>query len=457
MEERYRVIGYADDMKPAITNMEEFHLVDFASSLFERSSGCKLHRDPSAGKCKFLPLGKWRNSLTQESIPAFMVLSDHLDMVGVELRATHTQTRKVNGDILQDRVQQIIGAWRSGKFMPLTQRPWSINTYCLSKVWFKTNVIDLRVADITSIISKVKSWLYSDQFEKPEELVLFRPILQGGLNLHNVKFKAMSMLIRSFMETAANPSYLHSLFHSALFNYHVLLDHSWPDPGIPPFFSQELFSIIRQAHLHSPLDVRTMSSKQWYHLLLENHVTMTDDIPRSFILCRAETLNPDNDWENTWRLARLKGLNSDQTSFLWRLLHRLLPTLDRVSRINQNSSPICKHCDTQVVEDLQHALFNCPFNNMTSQALMNMLSHPLPNLNPSMVLTLNFQVEEDLELPMVWLTTNILMKIWDFRKEKKRCDLVLVRADLEARVSLLRESRFKEASVSISHMLLNLS
>ena len=94
---------------------------------------------------------------------------------------------------------------------------------------------------------------------------------------------------------------------------------------------------------------------------------------------------------------------------------------------------------------------------MTSQALMNMLSHPLPNLNPSMVLTLNFQVEEDLELPMVWLTTNILMKIWDFRKEKKRCDLVLVRADLEARVSLLRESRFKEASVSISHMLLNLS
>jgi hypothetical protein len=43
---------------------------------------------------------------------------------------------------------------------------------------------------------------------------------------------------------------------------------------------------------------------------------------------------------------------------------------------------------------------------MTSQALMNMLFHPLPNLNPSMVHTLNFQVEEDLELPMVWLTTN---------------------------------------------------
>ena len=104
-----------------------------------------------------------------------------------------------------------------------------------------------------------------------------------------------------------------------------------------------------------------------------------------------------------------------------------------------------------------HAFFSYPFNNMTSHALMNMLFHPLANLNPNMVLNLNFQVEEALELPMVWLTTNIVMKMWDFRKEKKRCDLVLVRTELEARVSLLKESRFREASVSISHMLLNLS
>jgi hypothetical protein len=166
LEEKYKVIGYANDMKPAITNMEEFHLVDYASALFENSSGCKLHRDPSAGKCKFLPLGRWQKSLTQEDIPAFIKLSDHLDMVGVELRSTHTQTRKANGDMVQDRVQKIIGSWRSGKFMPLTQRPWSINTYCLSKVWYKANVIDLRVADISSINSKVKSWLYSDQFER---------------------------------------------------------------------------------------------------------------------------------------------------------------------------------------------------------------------------------------------------------------------------------------------------
>ena len=152
--------------------------------------------------------------------------------------------------------------------MPLTQRSWSINTYCMSKVWYKSNVIDLRVADITSINSEIKSWLYSDQFEKPEEMVLFRPIFMGGLNLHNVKYKSMAMLIRSFLETAANPNYIHSLFHRALFNHHVLLDHSWPDPGTPPYFSQEFFSTIRNAFLNSPLDITLMTSSQLYHHLL---------------------------------------------------------------------------------------------------------------------------------------------------------------------------------------------
>ena len=86
--------------------------------------------------------------------------------------------------------------------MALTQRPWSIKTYCLSKVWYKSFAIDLRVSDITSINSKVKSWLYSDQFEKPEEMVMFRPTTMGGLGMHSTKQKALSMLIRCFLETA---------------------------------------------------------------------------------------------------------------------------------------------------------------------------------------------------------------------------------------------------------------
>ena len=54
IEQVYKVVAYADDVKPSITTMQEFLLVDEACSLLERASGVKLHRDPAAGKVKFL-------------------------------------------------------------------------------------------------------------------------------------------------------------------------------------------------------------------------------------------------------------------------------------------------------------------------------------------------------------------------------------------------------------------
>ena len=58
LEEKYKLIPYVDDVKPAITSMNEFLLVDRASLLFENASWCELHRDPESGKVKFLPLGR---------------------------------------------------------------------------------------------------------------------------------------------------------------------------------------------------------------------------------------------------------------------------------------------------------------------------------------------------------------------------------------------------------------
>ena len=63
LEERYRVISYANDLKPVVVSMEEFSLVNNASAMFEAASGCQLYRDPASKKCKSLPLGQWIRTL----------------------------------------------------------------------------------------------------------------------------------------------------------------------------------------------------------------------------------------------------------------------------------------------------------------------------------------------------------------------------------------------------------
>ena len=82
------------------------------------------------------------------------------------------------------------------------------------------------------------------------------------------------MLTRSFLETAANPKFLHSLYHTVLFRYHVLKHREIPEPGLSPFYTKEFFDTIRNVHENSPLNVATMTSSQWYTLLVENNVTM---------------------------------------------------------------------------------------------------------------------------------------------------------------------------------------
>ena len=177
VNERYTVYGYADDIKPAVTTMAEFALIDHAVTLFEKSSGNHLHRDPISGKCKVLPLGRWRNSLQQEDIGfPHLKITNSLSMVGVELTASWQSTRKTNMDELQERVQKCIGSWKSGKFMPLVCRPFSLNTYCSSKIWFRTGSVDMRAGDITAMTSMLKSWCYQDLYLKPSEVLLYREV-----------------------------------------------------------------------------------------------------------------------------------------------------------------------------------------------------------------------------------------------------------------------------------------
>ena len=376
-----------------------------------------------------------------------MTLTEELDMVGVELQATWTATRKTNGDALQNRIVKKTNFWKGGKFMPLSMRGGSINTYCLSTVWFKSHSVDLRVMDISKISKAVKSWLYADMLFKPEEMIMERPIKYGGLGILNVKYKAMAGLIRTFLETACNPKFRHSLYHELLFRYHVQDDRSINDPGIPPFYSETFFESIKKVYTVSPLSIGNMTEAQWYQLLLEENVTKEDDGEqgKSFRKCRVELMNLENDWETTWRRMRLHGLGSELTSFLFKVIHQLLTTQDRLFRINQakDNSAYCKAagCSGDQIEDLKHSLILCPGNDEIGIKCLDVVKTLIPDITADGALLLKFEADTSLELPVVWFLSMVWKMIWEARSNGKKPTMHKIRSEMEARVALLRTTR----------------
>ena len=79
----------------------------------------------------------------------------------------------------------------------------------------------------------------------------------------------------------------------------------------------------------------------------------------------------------------------------------------------------------------------------------------LPDLDAESALRLELNVEEELELPLVWLLASVFLAIWKLRVDKARVQLYEVRAQLEAKVNLLRETRFRNSAEILDQLVEN--
>ena len=333
-----------------------------------------------------------------------------------------------------------------------------VSPFALAKVWFRAKSVDLRQCDIKNITSSCKSWLYQDMFIKPEEMVLHRPPSYGGLGLHSVKYKALAGFISTFLQTAANPAYNSNLLHTLLYRKYVLDEEDVPGvPNqLPPYFSPDLFNIIKKVKNQSPLNIIKMSEGDWTRYLTEDFVTMDADNGngnRVFHPSRAELTSPTTDWELSWLLCRQQGMPPDLSSFLWKMLLDLLCTQQRLHRVGASPSPMCKLCKTET-GSLQHELLECSFNDNTGQRLLSTLQLYMPNMTANSLLHLSLaDLETEKQLPATILIAATLSCIWIERTTSSRVRTYQVRSELEQTINLLRTTRFLNTADILHTML----
>ena len=403
-------------------------------------------------------MGRWRGVLEQEDLPVkYIKMSEHLDMLGVTLKASYMQTRKTNGDELRVKIENLIGGWRGGRFMPLTQRPYSLNTYCLPLLWYRCHSVDLREGDFNKFSSIIKSWLYADTLEKPEELLMYRARKQGGLGIHHIKSKATAILIRSFLETAIGDKFIRNNYHHALFLWHVLKDNQINNPGSPKYYSTDFFNIIRDIHFKTDLNIKRMTSGEWYRVILERNLTMITNHDGSMTpkLSKIEIRNPGVEWERTWSIMESKILSADQRSFLLKVVYNILPTKARLSRMRLSDSANCDKCSNNVEETIQHALLECSFNNVNDWiiAVMIDISEDLidVDLSSSNLVTLNIPLESETRQAVAWFLATVFSVVWRARQTRKAPTINYTRLIIETELKILKETRYRNIAESLEN------
>ena len=180
-------------------------------------------------------------------------------------------------------------------------------------------------------------------------------------------------------------------------------------------------------------------------MLLEDNVTMVDveEQGKMYKPCRVELANPDYDWDISWRRITLKGLGPKMTSFLFKVVHQLLPTQERIARTNPRVSSTCKAvgCSGVEIEDVTHALISCVGNDGVGITVLNCVNIHVNGMTDEGAVRLQFNTEDNYEMPVVWVLAVAWSYIWETRALGKKPELFNMRAQLEARVALLRKAR----------------
>ena len=168
---------------------------------------------------------------------------------------------------------------------------------------------------------------------------------------------------------------------------------------------------------------------------------------------KCEIKNPNVDWTRSWDLAKMKHLTSEQSSFLFKLLHNILPTNSRLHHLKQKDNPACSHCSSGFADDCQHALLNCSKNEDVNIWVISFTRKVVPNCSLLDIVTLNLDINEDMKYPLVWALSHVFSLIWHLRMNKKSVSLFNIRADMEARINFLRTTRVSGLADKLENLL----
>ena len=286
-------------------------------------------------------------------------------------------------------------------------------------------------------------------------MVTYRQVGLGGLGLHCVKTRAMAMLIHTFLNQAISNKFVQNQYYKHLYKWHVLDEREIPNPGKPPYYSTNFFNIIKDVRNNTPLNLSSVNVRQWYQLLLERGVTHTSDNPDQppqIIATKLEVKHQNVDLTHSYKLARTFGLNPDQKSFLFKMMQSLLPTRERLTRLGKVQSSTCLYCEG-ITDSTEH-LLTCSHSLEVTERLQNCINTYLPLTTPADVVRLNLPVSESLELPLTWLVSSCLSFVWDQRVAGKIARLDVCRAELQSKLMLLRDTKWRHFSLHNSAVLL---
>ena len=287
--------SFADDLKLLLKKPEEVTCVDETIKRFEGVSGLILHRDVTRKKCNVLTFGSHRNF---DGWPQWVNKANKTKIIGAVFTSNedieHLNSMEVQRSCLA-RIHASLGLRGT-----LLQKAYFLNTYVFSKLTYLAQVFKINEGVLKTIMRESLRFLYRGEWERPVNIVNYRPKDLLGLGLVHLPSKCKSLIMRTMWR-----EYKYKEIHLINGDFtEFLYGHK-----------DELISLLEMGGDEIP------SAKELYVHYLNDLIYRRSEL----IPSRMERKYAWVEWENCYRNVReSKHLKPYKREFLFRFCHDLL-------------------------------------------------------------------------------------------------------------------------------------
>lgn len=233
-------VNYADDILLFINNTDAFPIISDSIQRYGEQSGASVNYLKSSG----LWCGSWRDR--QDNPLAIQWSNEHIKYLGLFIGRNDTD---LNDKLILDKLHRSLSAWRNRlKLMSLRSRVLVLNYLIASSIYHilkvhtpHTSILKVVQGKILSAFWYGRRWL--------TELVLYRPMNEGGLGLSNILTKAIAFQLKNFQKifTLTDTSFS-KLFLPLISQIHPNLGFNLiyiqPKPPFPDVWTDSVISMV---------------------------------------------------------------------------------------------------------------------------------------------------------------------------------------------------------------------
>ena len=390
-----------------VENENDLIMANEIFSKFETVSGVLLNR---SHKSKIMGIGNW---IGREQWPLpWLKVETSLKIFGIQIFPTYQKILFENWSSLLVKFRNTLFSWNLRSLETFQQRIDVLQIFGTSKLWYICQVLPLPVKFADKFEALIRKFIWTGKLEKLALDEIKNSREEGGLNVVCIRSKADALFLRQTCRLLASSQF--NSFKHVRYWVGVHLETAIPGMGtgdhaesVPEYF-QHLQRLFMESHALEIINVDRLNlvpAKQIY-----------EDFTSSFPPPKVEYKYENLPWNDIWQRLNHPVLTSKTRDIMFLVIHNILPTRDRLHRMNMSNTDSCKKLDG--VEDVEHLFTSCVRTQVAWAWTRRKVIHLMPdwvNQFPSNFELLHLAYEAILNTEILWVISIYCCYVWNER------------------------------------------